>query len=204
MTEVAGTPAEGPAQAFRGERSARVLQSASAFSAYQREWFKDVQARAARGEPFALVNADAPQEILRTMDIPYVVNQWWSSVVAAKQQAPEYLALLRERGYPDDVDQYSALPLGASFAPDPASAPWGGLPTPSIVLAPSTGNAMRKLFEAWALEHGSACYLLEKTVGTELDLYPRWWEKIDRQWEELIGPARLDLMVDELKRLNGT
>ena len=83
-------------------------------------------ARARQGRlPLVLADADAPHELLRALDIPYVVNQWWASICAAKQRAPRYLALLRERGYPDDLEQYSAISLGSTLDDDP---PWGGLP----------------------------------------------------------------------------
>ena len=179
----------------------KVLQSTREYTAYQRAWFQDVRERAASGEPIAFVNADVPQEIFRAMDIPYVVNQWWSSVIAAKQQAPRALSFLRARGYPDTAAQYSVLGLGASFETDPQQAPWGGLPVPSIVATTTRGDASRKQFELWALEHGSAFYCLEKSEHGDATIYPRWWEKIDRDWEELIGARRLDLMVDELKGL---
>lgn len=184
-----------------GYRCVKVLQSTSQYTAYQREWFQRVRARAAAGEPIAYLNADVPQEIFRAMDIPYVVNQWWASVIAAKQQAPRALGFLRERGYPDTVGQYSVLGLGASFETDPEQAPWGGLPKPAIVVTTTMGNASRKQFELWSLEHGSAFYCLEKSENGDTAIYPKWWEKIDRDWEELIGPRRLDLMVDELKGL---
>lgn len=76
------------------------LASAVNAAAYQKAWFASLRKRALAGEPFALVNADAPQEILRAMDIPYVVNQWWASVVAAKQMADVSLEGLRSAGYP--------------------------------------------------------------------------------------------------------
>jgi benzoyl-CoA reductase/2-hydroxyglutaryl-CoA dehydratase subunit BcrC/BadD/HgdB len=63
------------------------------------------------------------------------------------------------------------------------------------------GNSSRKQFELWALEHGSHFYCIEKSENTHLDIHGKWWEKIDRDWESLIGPRRLDLMVDELKGL---
>jgi hypothetical protein len=63
----------------------------------------------AQGEPFAFVNADVPQEIFRAMDIPYVVNQWWASVCAAKQMSPYYLGLLNERGYRQDLCRHCSL-----------------------------------------------------------------------------------------------
>jgi hypothetical protein len=179
----------------------KVLQSTSEYTAYQRAWFQGVRARAAAGEPIAYVNADVPQEIFRAMDIPYVVNQWWASVIAAKQLAPRALGFLRKRGYPDTAGQYSVLGLGASFETDSEQAPWGGLPRADIVVTTTMGNASRKQFELWSLEHGSAFYCLEKSENGSTTIYPRWWERIDRDWEELIGKRRLDLLVDELKGL---
>lgn len=134
------------------------------------------------------------------MDIPYVVNQWWASVVSAKQKSAQYLGSLRERGYPDDSEQYNALALASAFDRDPEQAPWGGLPLPTIVVAEAYGDAMPKVFELWALEHGAAFYPLEKTVLTE-DPDPRWWERVQDDWEALIGSERIDLLVDELKGL---
>jgi hypothetical protein len=94
------TPASDTRQAgWRGRASVKRLRSATEANAYQREWFAGLRERVARGEPFAFVNADVPQEIFRAMDIPYVVNQWWAAVCSAKQMAPYYLGLLNERGW---------------------------------------------------------------------------------------------------------
>ena len=83
------------------------------------------------------------------MDIPYVVVQWWSSVIAAKQKAPGYLRALAAAGYPDDSEQYNSLPLGELLAADD-DPPWGGLPRPAIISASLGTDAMRQLFETWA------------------------------------------------------
>src|SRR5580698_3270933 len=88
------------------------------FTRHQREWFAQVRARAAAGEPVAVLSADSPHEIYRALDIPYVVVQWWSSVIAAKQKAPGYLSALAAAGYPDDSEQYNSLPLGELLAAD--------------------------------------------------------------------------------------
>ena len=71
---------------------------------HQREWFAALRGQAEQGRPLALVNADFPQELLRAMDVPYVVNQWWSSIISAKRMSGRYLEALRERGLPDDVE----------------------------------------------------------------------------------------------------
>lgn len=183
---------------WQGQRSRPQLASAGAATRHQREWFAATRARAGAGEPFALVNADAPQEIFRALDIPYVVNQWWAALCSAKQKAPRYLARLRELGYPDDQEQYSALPLASALDDDP-DPPWGGLPRPSLVLAEVTGDAQRKIFELWSSEVGATFYALERSAPTRVD--PRWWERIAGDWDRVLEPQRLDLMVEELSAL---
>jgi hypothetical protein len=173
--------------------------SATAATAYQRQWFAGLRAEVARGGPFALVNADAPQEVFRTMGIPYVVNQWWASIVAAKRRTQDQLALLRERGYPDYTEQYSSTSLASVFDPDPTTAPWGGLPRPSIVLAETTGDASRKVFDIWDAQDGTTFYPLESASAN--DVPPDWWELMPHRWEEAVGSDRLDLMVGELEGL---
>ena len=76
---------------FQGARGARRLASSAAASRYQREWFAGLAPRVAAGEPLVLADADVPHELLRAMDIPYVVNQWWASICSAKQRGPDYL-----------------------------------------------------------------------------------------------------------------
>lgn len=169
--------------------------------AHQRECLAGVRDRVADGEPFALLSADAPHEIYRALDIPYVVVQWWSSVIAARQRAPQSLAALRGAGYPDDREQYSALGLGELLLDDPSSTPWGGLPTPTILSAPTTSDGIRKLFEAWSQHTGAAFYPIEHAVDPRLDLPRDWWERLPHHWDEFLGPERLDLMADELRDL---
>ena len=174
------------------------LASAAAAVAHQKEWFAGVRARVAAGEPLALVNADAPQEVLRAMDIAYVVNQWWSSVVAAKGRADASLRVLRDRGYPDYSRQYDAVALGSHFlAAD--IAPWGGLPQPTVVIAETSGDAARKVFDLWAELPGTSFYPLERSSAVEAP--PRWWELVPRRWEEAFGPERLDLLAGEIADL---
>lgn len=183
----------------QGRRGRPQLRSASAATRHQREWFARTRERAAAGEPFALVNADAPQEVFRAFDIPYVVNQWWAALCSAKQKAPRYLTRLQALGYPDDQEQYSALALASALDEDDPDPPWGGLPRPSIVLAEVTGDAQRKIFELWSSELGATFYALERSAPTRVD--PRWWERIAVDWDEVLEPHRLALMADELAGL---
>lgn len=184
---------------FQGVRSQKSLDLSRDFARHQRSWFAQVQARAAAGEPFAVVNADAPQELFRVFDIPYVVTQWWSSVVAAKQRAGEYLGRLVQLGYPEDREPYTALGFASSLETDPSSAPWGGLPRPTILHAVASGDCMRKLFEAWARQVGADCLLLERSNSWVDDIRPDWWAQAHDNWNELIEGDRLDLMTAELE-----
>ncbi|SDF46582.1 2-hydroxyglutaryl-CoA dehydratase, D-component [Lentzea fradiae] len=177
----------------------KLLASATEATRYQREWFRDLRKSAAAGGPLALVNADAPQEIFRAMGIPYVVNQWWASVVAAKQRAPHHLDLLREQGYPDHTEQYSSISLASLFDPDPHLAPWGGLPRPTIVLAETVGDGGRKIFDVWGSQPGITYYALESAAENTVPV--NWWDLMPHDWEKAVGKARLDLMEAELCNL---
>jgi hypothetical protein len=185
--------------AFQGARGARRLRSSAAALAYQREWFAGLRGQVAAGERLALVDADVPHELLRAFDIPYVVNQWWASICSAKQRAPYYLALLRKRGYPDYVEQYSAIALGSALEDDPEQAPWGGLPVISLFLTQVWTDSHLGIAEAWERELGVPFFAFEKAVDAEVP--ERWWERIAADWEQVVGTARLDLMTAELEQL---
>jgi hypothetical protein len=174
------------------------LASAGAATTYQREWFAGIRERVAAGEPLALINADAPQEVLRAMDIPYVVNQWWASVVSAKQRADASLRVLRDMGYPDYNRQYDAVSLGSHLLPE-GEAPWGGLPRPTVVIAELSGDAGRKVFDLWDELPGTRFYALERSSAVTAP--SRWWELVPHQWEEAFGPERLDLLAGEITDL---
>jgi 2-hydroxyglutaryl-CoA dehydratase, D-component len=188
-------------ETFRGSRGARRLETSAAALSYQRAWFAALHERVASGEPLVVVDADVPHELLRAMDLPYVVNQWWASICSAKQRAPHYLALLRERGYPDWIEQYSAISLGSTLEDDPRQAPWGGLPPVSAFVTQIWTDSHLGIAEAWERERGVPFFALEKAVDPVLT--EDWWERIATDWEEVVGTARLDLMSAELECLAG-
>jgi 2-hydroxyglutaryl-CoA dehydratase D-component len=174
------------------------LECTREFARHQREWFAEVRARALDGEPFAVLSADSPHEIYRAMDIPYVVLQWWSSVIAAKQRAPEYLRRLAQSGYPDASEQYNSLPFGELLTADPDTAPWGGLPAPTIIQTATSSDATRQLFESWAARAGAEFLALERTVDPRMEIGARWWEELPERWDEFLDGPRLDLLTEEL------
>jgi benzoyl-CoA reductase/2-hydroxyglutaryl-CoA dehydratase subunit BcrC/BadD/HgdB len=194
-----GAPApRKPVPDSTGRRSRKALASTSDFGTWQREWFADVQRRAADG-PFAVVNADAPQEILRAMDIPYVVNQWWASIVAAKQRGRDYAGLLKAADYPTDVENYSAQGIAAALDPDTEGAPWGGLPRPDILAVVPGSDAGSKIFEAWSRETGAELFVFERSIDSRWDLPIEWWSDLPERWEQTLETERLDLMTAQLE-----
>jgi hypothetical protein len=168
------------------------LEAAVAAMQHQREWFKSL-----RG-PIAVADADVPHEIFRALGIPYVVNQWWASICSAKQKAPLYLDAIRARGYPDGVDQYSAIGLGSVLAADD-DPPWGGLPPVALFATQRWTDAHARIAAAWAAETGAETFVFEKAVDRRVP--ERWWERVAHEWEHVIGSERLDLMVAELHEL---
>ncbi|MEH3039175.1 MAG: 2-hydroxyacyl-CoA dehydratase family protein [Sphingomonas paucimobilis] len=194
-------PAKPPVKAPPPPRSRKSLQSLTSFGTYQRDWFQQVRQQVADGAPFAMVNANAPQEILRALDIPFVVNQWWASIVAAKQQTGRYRDLLHAHGYPTDVEAYSAQGLAAGLDDDHAQAPWGGLPQPDFLHAVTSSDATPGIFGSWAEETGAAPFLYERTVDPRLSIGTRWWEELPTRWDEVLEPERIDLLVAELREV---
>ncbi len=179
-------------------RGVKRLESSAAALDHQRRWFASLRDQVAAGSPLVLADADVPHEVFRTLGVPYVVNQWWASICAAKQRGPVYLDALRERGYPDHVEQYSGMALGSVLAADP-DPPWGGLPPVSLFATQSWTDAHAAVAEAWTAELDVPSFAFSKAVDTALP--ERWWERVADEWEEVIGTARVDLMVDELREL---
>jgi hypothetical protein len=184
-----------------GRRSTKALTVTTELNRRQREWFATVRERAA-DRPIALVNADAPHEVFRAAGIDYVVVQWWSSLLSAKQRASASLSTLRERGYPDDDEQYSALGLGEMLS-GAGDQPWGGLPSPAILSGVVTTDSSARVLEAWAREAGCICYLFESTVDPRLDIQSQWWDRLAHEWPTVLDPDRVNLMVAELEDLIG-
>jgi benzoyl-CoA reductase/2-hydroxyglutaryl-CoA dehydratase subunit BcrC/BadD/HgdB len=199
IVEQSAEPATGEPPPPAGRRSRKALASIADFGRYQREWFASVRAEVAAGAPFAMANANAPQELLRAMEMPFVVNQWWASIAAAKQQSPRYFELLREHGYPDDVESYSSQGLAAAFDGDPDLAPWGGLPRPDFLFAVRSTDATAGIFENWAHETGASLTLYERTSDPRPDICDDWWNRLPHNWDEELEAARLDLMESQMR-----
>ena len=181
-------------------KAVKRLNATKTAAAHQKEWFFGLKERVAAGEDFGYLNADVPMEVLRAMDIPFVVNQWWAAICGAKQMTSKYFGLLRDAGYRDDLCSYCATAFAESLDPDDkVSGPWGGLPSPTIAITRLACDCQGKIFELFSKRHGSKLYTLENTVPRKLPL--NWWELDQDRWEELYDTDRLDFAVEELKAM---
>ena len=178
----------------------KALQATRTAAVHQKEWFAALRRRVEQGDGFALVPADFPMEILRAMNIPFAVNQWWVSICAAKRMTPRYNRLLQEAGYPTDICSYCATSFGESLDPeDRELGPWGGLPKSTLAITRLNCDYISKIWELFARQHNIGLYTMETTVARKLPL--NWWKLDLDRWEELYDPERLDTGVEELRQL---
>lgn len=167
--------------------------------AFQRDWAKSLRGDLANGTPYAFVNADTPHEVFHAMGMPVVVNQWWSSVIAAKQQSTHYLDRAAEMGFHDALAKYSALPLIAALDGDTDRQPWGGLPDPAILCARQSADDHQRIFQHWSRHTGAPLALFHAPAPPRNA--PEWWARARDDWETFYGTARLDLMQAQIQDL---
>jgi benzoyl-CoA reductase subunit B len=183
-----------------GHRSRKDLECTAAATAYQRSFVADLKRRVVDdGEPFAIAQADTPHEIFHTLDIPLVSNQWWSAYISAKQLSPRYFGTLDRLGYPANSCRYCSLGLACTLDNDPQTAPWGGLPKPTVLVARLTCECISHVFSQWATALGTDFFALEAPAWTHKD--PQWFLKSNLDWEEVYEPKRIELLVNEMRDL---
>lgn len=166
-----------------------------AASAYQRAWFAELRRRVfEEGVPYALTNATTPHEVFDVFDMPYVTNEWWSGLVAAKRASGRYLQLLEDRGFHGGLPDYGAIALGTLLDRGAGEAPWGGLPQPALLCARLGDQGSER---QWTLmsEASGAPFVPVEVPGSTV-LYPRWWEMARTGWEDVFESHRIDRVVE--------
>ncbi len=167
---------------------------------HQKQDFLDFRRRVLDdGEPYVIASAVAPHEIFHAMDIPVVSSEWYSSIIAAKQQSAYYLNFLEEKGYHDGLPRYSSLPMASTLDNDPDRAPYGGLPKPALLVSRTRGDYNQRIYEQWARAYDAPFFPIDSPSSTILG--ERWWEQARYDWEELFESHRLDFYVDRLEEL---
>jgi benzoyl-CoA reductase subunit B len=183
-----------------GQRSRKTLACTAVANAYQKQFGLQLRKRVIEdGEPFAIVQADTPHEIFHAMDIPIIANQWWSAYISAKQLSARYFEVMAELGYPQNSCKYCSLGLACTLANDPATAPWGGLPTPTVMVARLTCDCIQHVFQQWADATGSIFFPMEAPAWEHKDA--EWFRHSNDDWEQVFEPRRIKMLVDEMHDL---
>ena len=178
-------------------RSRKDLAATSAATAYQKAFGAELKRRVVEdGEPFVVAQADTPHEIFHAMDIPLITNQWWSAYISAKQLSEPYFDAMVERGYPANSCKYCSLGLACTLANDPETAPWGGLPTPTALVARLTCDCIQHVFSQWAKALDTDFFPIEAPAWTHKE--PDWFEHSHEHWERVYQPDRIALLVEEM------
>jgi benzoyl-CoA reductase subunit B len=183
-----------------GQRSRKMLACTGDANAYQKAFGKELRRRVVDdGEPFAIVQADTPHEIFHVMDIPIITNQWWSAYISAKQLSSHYFDVMAEKGFPTNSCKYCSLGLACTLANDPKTAPWGGLPTPTVLVARLTCDCIQHVFGQWADALGTDFFPMEAPAWRTKE--PRWFAHSRDDWERVYDADRIALMVREMRDL---
>lgn len=183
-----------------GTRSRKDLRCTADATAHQKEFVSNLKRRVVEdGEPFVVAQADTPLEIFHAMDIPVVANQWWSAYISAKQLSRQYFQALSEAGFPANTCRYCSLGLACTLARDPKTAPWGGLPKPTALVARLTCDCIQRVFGQWAAALDTEFFAMEAPAWRHKD--PAWFERSRAAWEEVYESGRIALMVQEMQNL---
>ncbi|HSG57038.1 MAG TPA: 2-hydroxyacyl-CoA dehydratase family protein, partial [Paracoccaceae bacterium] len=179
------------------QRSRKTLSCTAEATAYQKAFGAELRRRVVEDrEPYAIVQADTPHELFHAMDIPIVTNQWWSAYISAKQLSSTYFDAMTAKGFPGNSCKYCSLGLACTLANDPANAPWGGLPQPTVLVARLTCDCIQQVFGLWAEALGSEFFPMEAPAWTDKD--PDWFLHARDDWRRVYQPDRIALMVREM------
>jgi benzoyl-CoA reductase subunit B len=149
---------------------------------------------------YVIADAVTPHEIFHTMDIPVISLPWYSAVIAAKRLSPYYFDLMDRLGYHDGLPRYGSLPFMTTLDGDRERAPYGGLPTPMMILERLRGDVGQKIGEKWSKAFGGVP-LVTLDSSSLVELREGWHTRAQHGWEELYEPHRLDFQVEQLRDL---
>ena len=195
-----GQEPKGGGRGFANTR-ARNVSFARENSAFNKDWFATLRGRVIAGEKLAFINADVPTEIFKAMDIPVVVNQWWSAVIAAKQKSPLYFGALNAAGYRGNLCKYCSLALASELAGDD-DPPWGGLPRPAILVAGNDCGAQHAIFGLWSERFDIPLYRLDRAESLRRP-QPGWLDRLQSGAEEIFGPDIIGFLAGQYAELIG-
>ncbi|WP_305097687.1 2-hydroxyacyl-CoA dehydratase subunit D [Croceibacterium aestuarii] len=183
-----------------GVRSRKTLACTAEATAFQKAFGQELKRMVVdEGAPFVIAQADTPHEIFHAMDIPVIANQWWSAYISAKQLSARYFDAMVDAGYPENSCKYCSLGLACTLANDPATAPWGGLPTPTVLVARLTCDCIQHVFAQWAKAMGTDFFAMEAPAWEHKEV--DWYARSNSEWEAVYEEDRIALMMRETEDL---
>ena len=102
-------------------------------------------------------------------------------------------------GYHDGLPRYNTLPFFSTLDNDPEKAPYGGLPKPALIVERLRSDYAQRVAELWAEAFGCEAFVLDSPALSRLR--PLWYERSQRDWEDLYETRRLDFQVGQLEAL---
>ncbi|NLV51131.1 MAG: 2-hydroxyacyl-CoA dehydratase [Clostridiales bacterium] len=178
-------------------KSKKRLQVSKLTSGHQKEWFRGLRQRILNGEKLAWGTANTPEEILTAMDIPLVVNQWWTAICAAKQMGPKFYSFLETAGYEKHLCSYCATAYACALDDEPENGPWGGLPKPSMIISFDPCPSASKIDELCAKKWGADIFYMPHTFNDLTAENNDLWS----HWDEATSELRLCRVTQDLERL---
>jgi benzoyl-CoA reductase subunit B len=175
------------------------LESVNAIRAHQRTWLAETRERAESGAPFVICTSDEFEEVLHAFGIPVLVINYWNFLITAQRKVRHFSEVLEKRGYVGP--HFFALGLASTL--EPAEAPWGGLPKPTLIIGATRHETELRITEMWARELGCPYFPLDFNFASPYRRVPpdEWWATIREQWEDLVDPARLHLRIAQNEAL---
>jgi hypothetical protein len=169
--------------------------------AFSRNWFEGLRRRVIDDRvPYVLSNAEMPHEIFDVLGLPVVTGEWWGGMLSAKRAAGRYLDWLNAQGFHKGLGAYNSLGAMSLLAQveDP---PWGGLPPPALICAPHREQSAERVNAMVAERLGIAYVGIEMPAASRF--YPRWWEMVRRDWEDLYETERIDVVLEQYREMVG-
>lgn len=164
------------------------MQSVDRVRLFQREWLQKTRDHVAAGGPFVICNGDEAEELCAHFGVPVLVINYWNSLIAMQQKTGHYRSVLHERGYPGN--HFFALGYASSL--DPAHAPWGGMPKPSLIIGSGRWESEMRVCELWAAHYGCDYLPLDFNMSALMFRIPAdWWTLTRNNWEQLVEQRRL-------------
>lgn len=185
------------------------MESVDVIRGHQRSLLARIrEGTAHEGAHFAMTSSDEMEEMLHLLGIPSVVYNYWNFVILSRGKGAHYADVLEQRGYSGP----HFFALGYASMLEPEEAPWGGLPTPTIMIGSARNETELRVTELWARDVGAHYLPLDFNMASmaKQPVPADWIARMREEWPSLLDADRLALrdaqnrtLVARLEALTG-